>query len=124
MRRIEGISGSSRPIKCWSTLALSLEMSACRAYRLVAGKAMLVPLTGSLYCPGRLGACEKVLIDIGTGYYVRKTREEAREFFDRKLEMVHANVEALQRIISEKQKNLESVNIIMSQKMRTEDVSV
>merc|ERR1712072_1516721 len=43
-----------------------------------AGKEMLVPLTGSLYCPGKLGSCEKVLVDIGTGYYVRKTREQAR----------------------------------------------
>ena len=81
---------------------------------------MLVPLTGSLYCPGKLGGCEKVLVDIGTGYYVRKSRDGAREFFDRKLEMVHGNIEALQRIVSEKKKNLESVNIIMSQKMRTE----
>merc|ERR1711935_462741 len=89
-----------------------------------AGKAMLVPLTGSLYCPGKLGACEKVLVDIGTGYYVRKTRGEAGEFFDRKLEMVHRNVEGLQRLVSEKQKNLETINIVMSQKMRTEDVGV
>merc|ERR1712166_1333433 len=72
MRRIERISGSSRPIKCWQSHA--------------------GPFDRILYCPGRLGACEKVLIDIGTGYYVRKTRDEAREFFDRKLEMVHANV--------------------------------
>merc|ERR1711977_319281 len=85
-----------------------------------AGKPMLIPLTGSLYCKGKLGGCEKVLVDIGTGYYVRKTREGAAEFFNRKLEMVHGNVEALQRIVSEKKKNLESVNIIMSQKMRTE----
>eukprot|EP00656_Telonema_subtile_P054355 TRINITY_DN8109_c0_g1_i4.p1 TRINITY_DN8109_c0_g1~~TRINITY_DN8109_c0_g1_i4.p1 ORF type:complete len:148 (+),score=36.94 TRINITY_DN8109_c0_g1_i4:197-640(+) len=86
-----------------------------------AGKPMLIPLTGSLYAPGKLGNNERVLVDIGTGYYVRKTSEQARDFFERKLEMVNSNVEALQRIVSEKQKNLESVNIIMSTKMRSED---
>merc|ERR1711934_1103186 len=44
-----------------------------------AGKPMLVPLTGSLYCPGKLGGCEKVLVDIGTGYYVRKSGDGARQ---------------------------------------------
>ena len=31
---------------------------------------MLVPLTQSLYAPGKLGDTGKVLIDIGTGYFV------------------------------------------------------
>jgi prefoldin subunit 5 len=36
---------------------------------------MLVPLTQSLYAPGRLGKTDSVLVDIGTGYFV-----EARTF--------------------------------------------
>lgn len=31
---------------------------------------MLVPLTASLYVPGRLDDADNVLIDIGTGYFV------------------------------------------------------
>ena len=38
------------------------------------GKAILVPLTSSLYVPGRLLDVENVLIDIGTGYYIQKVR--------------------------------------------------
>ncbi|CAI0415412.1 unnamed protein product [Linum tenue] len=34
------------------------------------GKKMLVPLTASLYVPGTLDDSEKVLVDIGTGYFV------------------------------------------------------
>jgi len=33
-----------------------------------------VPLTSSLYVPGRLIDVENVLIDVGTGYYVQKVR--------------------------------------------------
>ena len=34
------------------------------------GTDTLVPLTGSLYVNGKLGATDKVLIDIGTGYFL------------------------------------------------------
>ena len=36
------------------------------------GKEILIPLTSSLYVPGRLTDVENVVIDVGTGYYVKK----------------------------------------------------
>jgi prefoldin alpha subunit len=36
------------------------------------GNPLLVPLTSSLYVPGRISDPEHVVIDIGTGYYVKK----------------------------------------------------
>lgn len=35
---------------------------------------MLVPLTASLYVPGKLDNSSKVLVDIGTGYFVEVSR--------------------------------------------------
>lgn len=35
-----------------------------------AGKKILVPLTASLYVPGYLDDADKVLVDVGTGYFV------------------------------------------------------
>lgn len=37
-------------------------------------KAILVPLTNSLYVPGKLHDLEHVIVDVGTGYYVKKVR--------------------------------------------------
>ena len=37
-------------------------------------KAILVPLTTSLYVPGTLADNENVIVDIGTGFYVEKVR--------------------------------------------------
>ena len=42
------------------------------------GKQVLVPLTSSLYVPGRLSDTETVVVDIGTGYYVKKVRPPSR----------------------------------------------
>lgn len=44
------------------------------------GKKMLVPLTASLYVPGTLDDADKVLVDVGTGYFI-----EVSEFFLSKL---------------------------------------
>lgn len=35
---------------------------------------MLVPLTASLYVPGKLDDAEKVLVDVGTGYFIEVSR--------------------------------------------------
>lgn len=45
-----------------------------RLHRLVfaADKRVLIPLTSSLYVPGRIKDTENVLVDIGTGYFVEK----------------------------------------------------
>jgi hypothetical protein len=40
-------------------------------------KTVLVPLTSSLYVPGKLRDVENVIIDVGTGYYVQKVRGRA-----------------------------------------------
>ena len=36
------------------------------------GKPLLVPLTTSLYVSGTLADAEKVIVDVGTGFYVEK----------------------------------------------------
>lgn len=46
---------------------------------------MLVPLTQSLYVPGRIKEPSKVMVDIGTGYYVEKSLPKAKEFMERKV---------------------------------------
>ena len=43
------------------------------------GTPILVPLTSSLYVPGKLASTDVVLVDIGTGFYVEKVRQPLRE---------------------------------------------
>ena len=42
---------------------------------------MLVPLTASLYVPGTLDDADKVLVDIGTGYFVEVSWLQLSAFF-------------------------------------------
>jgi prefoldin alpha subunit len=93
-----------------------------------------VPLTSSLYVPGRLVDVENVLIDVGTGYYVQKvrpylllrwifcslcstrqTRAQAVKHYEVKIEYIKANLDALQETMQKKQDNMSYlVNVIQS----------
>jgi prefoldin alpha subunit len=71
------------------------------------GKETLVPLTPSLYVPGRLTRIDSVLLDIGTGYFAEKTIEEAQSYFQRKIEYLAKQIEDVQPSLLEKQKTRE-----------------
>jgi prefoldin alpha subunit len=42
----------------------------------------MIPVTSSLYVPGRLSNNSTVIVDIGSSFFARKTINEAREFFN------------------------------------------
>ncbi|KAF6234456.1 hypothetical protein HO173_007489 [Letharia columbiana] len=84
------------------------------------GTPILVPLTPSLYVPGKLASTDAVLVDIGTGFYVEKTPPAAREFYSRKVEELGRNLQDLERIVQGKQGNLSVVEDVLRQKVVSE----
>ena len=48
----------------------------------------MLPLTQSLYVPGKVSGGDSVLVDIGTGYYAEKSVSSAKEMIDRKARCV------------------------------------
>lgn len=46
---------------------------------------MLVPLTPSVFVPGRLSTVDRVLVDVGTGFYVGKPTAAAAEILAKKV---------------------------------------
>ncbi|CAO3571412.1 unnamed protein product [Mortierella alpina] len=81
-------------------------------------KTILVPLTSSLYVPGKLADVEKVVVDIGTGYYVEKTTEDAIKFYNTKVDFVKENLEKIQATVAQKQGNLRSLVDVMQYKVQ------
>ncbi|CAH1114371.1 unnamed protein product [Psylliodes chrysocephalus] len=68
------------------------------------GQDMLVPLTGSMYVPGKLHDTKNVIIDVGTRYYVEKDIEGAKDYFNRKVKFVTEQMEKIQWLGMEKSK--------------------
>lgn len=65
-------------------------------------KTCLIPLTGSMYVPGKIKDINNVIVDIGTGYYVEEDRESAKDYFKRKVEFVSEQMEKIEILGYEK----------------------
>jgi prefoldin alpha subunit len=81
------------------------------------GREILVPLTHSLYVPGKVVEGDKFLVDIGTGYYAEKSQKDAEEFLDRKAGMVQTNLGNLRELIDMKRKGYEVLESFMGRRM-------
>jgi len=84
---------------------------------------ILVPLTNSLYVPGKLSDPDHVIVDVGTGYYVRKTRPQATKHYQSKVEYLQSNLETLQETVLKKQENLTFVENILQSKIQAQSQS-
>ncbi|CDI74688.1 prefoldin subunit 5, putative [Eimeria praecox] len=76
---------------------------------------VLVPLTGALY--GRLQCDNKVLVDIGAGYMLQKTCQDAKRDGERTLNLVSEQQKKVERMVSMKQKQLEVLVATVNQKV-------
>ncbi|KAN0114207.1 Prefoldin subunit domain containing protein [Russula decolorans] len=81
-------------------------------------KTVLVPLTSSLYVPGKLRGVENVVVDVGTGYYVQKTRAQAVKYYEEKIEYIKTNLDALQETIEKKQDNMSYLHTVIQSKLQ------
>lgn len=84
------------------------------------GKEILVPLTGSIYVPGKVADADSVIIDIGTGYYVQKDLESAKDYMKRRVGFVFEQMEKIQAMGQEKSCIRDAVMEVMEGKIQQE----
>ncbi|KAL1506336.1 hypothetical protein ABEB36_005720 [Hypothenemus hampei] len=83
----------------------------------IEGKDILVPLSGSIYVPGKLVDTSSVIIDIGTKYYVEKDLPAAKDYFQRKTKFVSEQMEKIQYLGLEKSKIRDAIIEIIQIKL-------
>ncbi|KAG2453548.1 hypothetical protein HYH02_001767 [Chlamydomonas schloesseri] len=81
------------------------------------GQAIMLPLTSSLYVPGEVADVEKVLVDIGTGYYVEMSVAEAAKYYDRRIKTLQENIGIVQQTLNERRNVLMTVQAMLQEKM-------
>lgn len=104
------------------------------------GKTILVPLTNSLYIPGKLSDPDHVIVDVGTGYFVQKvpiyrrtsisahlavsqTRAQALKHYSAKVDYIRSNLETLEETISKKRENMNYLVNVMQSKLQQQPAS-
>ena len=80
------------------------------------GDEVMLPLTNSLFVPGKLKDTNKFLIELGTGYFVEYDAKGAQAFCARKAAFTKDTSEQAQNEMENKRKLIEQVNIEISRK--------
>ena len=73
------------------------------------GKEIMVPLTGSLYVPGRMADHNCVMIEAGAGYFIEKNTTQALDYCDRKQKQLQDSGNKVNEIIQHKKAQLQKV---------------
>ena len=63
------------------------------------GKEIMVPLTSSLYVPGIMEENERVLVEVGAGYFIEESTEKAKEYCEKKMKMLTENAQKVLDVI-------------------------
>ena len=82
------------------------------------GKEILIPLTSSLYVPGKIVDPNKVIVELGTGFFCEKTSEGAKALMERKITLVNSSIETIDGVMVQKTKNIDAVIEVMNYKIR------
>lgn len=80
-------------------------------------KEILIPLTESLYVPGKVRDPTKVMVELGTGFYVEKNVKDAQLFLGRKTKLVDVNSENIMEAITATKSNVNSIDVAIQGKM-------
>jgi prefoldin alpha subunit len=70
---------------------------------------MLVPLTSSLYVMGTIKDTQHVLVDVGTGYFIRHSVPRAQAFFEKRSGQMRDMMENVGGNIAQKQASVDAV---------------
>ncbi|KAI9713810.1 MAG: subunit of tubulin prefoldin [Bogoriella megaspora] len=86
-------------------------------------KSLLVPLTPSLYLPAKLSSVRTVVVDVGTGFYVEKSPEDATSFYEGKVEELESSLKDLEKVVQGKGRSVAMVEDVIRGKVLSEQGS-
>jgi len=80
------------------------------------GQPMLVPLTQSVYVAGELADTDRILLDIGTGYFAQKSLDGGVDYCKRKVNFIAESLNELAKARASKAEMLMAVERTIAQK--------
>lgn len=81
------------------------------------GREIMIPLTESLYAPGKIVDPNKVLVELGAGFFVEKSAKDAIKVLERKGKVVDANSDNVMAAAEASSRNVRTVQQAMQGKM-------
>lgn len=81
------------------------------------GHKSMIPLSASLYVEGELADTQNVLVDVGTGYFIKQSGPRASDFFQRRIQSLSASMDDIAEAIGNARRQQSSVTDVMRSKM-------
>jgi prefoldin alpha subunit len=81
------------------------------------GNDLMIPLTNSVFVPGKVGDCKSVLVNIGTGYFVERPVPGAKSHCEERSRVLAGNISQFAKLLGEKRNNLEMCMMILQKKL-------
>lgn len=76
----------------------------------------MVPLTSSMHVRGSLTRPDRVLLDIGTGYFVDVSAEKGTDYCRRKIEYVKNKLDEIGQVMSSRRQAVAQINGLLARK--------
>ena len=77
---------------------------------------ILVPLTNSLFVPGKICSTDEYMVELGTGYYAKRSAAQVQDYCTRKTVLLRSNCVSLEKEIESKKQFLEQVAVHIARK--------
>lgn len=81
-------------------------------------KELMIPMSSSMYAKGRTDAKDRVMIDLGTGFFAKVSNQEGQAIIQRKIDYVKKNRAAFQEQLVKKAELIERVVNVYQRKVR------
>uniref|UniRef100_A0A7S3BER8 Prefoldin subunit 5 n=1 Tax=Haptolina ericina TaxID=156174 RepID=A0A7S3BER8_9EUKA len=114
---MQGLSGALQQLQVSKNKLIISKASLEKVTKTPEGTPMLVPVTGSMYVRGETAQMQTLLVDVGTGYLIEKSPDEAQNFLSRKIQLIDDQAGNVQKTASIKQSQLQDTVNVMNQKV-------
>lgn len=77
---------------------------------------VLVCMTSSLFVRGAVMPSEKILVDVGTGYFLEQSMDHGKKYFTQRAAQIKESMDALEKTVLQKQRQQNQVVDALQQK--------
>ena len=114
---LQGLNGAIQQLQVSRNKLTTSKEALARLATTPEGTPMLVPITSSLYVPGETTQLDTVIVDVGTGYFIEKSVDEAQQFLTRKMALIESQAQNVQSAAQFKNQNLSQTVDVMNRKI-------
>lgn len=115
--RLEQLTAQYHQLRAVSARLSSAQTAQSQLVSNVDHRHIMIPLTDSLYAPGRIVDSSKLLVELGAGFFVEKQAKDAAKVLERKSKIVDANSENVLAAAEAASRNVETIQMAMRGKI-------